>query len=380
MLVSQETEGILISSNLRHPYRGLPSYQFWSSSVAQTPGAELDPVVHPRFTIGRDDRVAAAGSCFAQHIARYLRRDGFRFLETEDPLALGGSMVSARFGNIYTVRQLHQLLLRAYGLLHPLDRAWLREDGKFIDPFRPQIFAEGFANREDVEQNRSQHLKAVRQMFEQCDVFLFTLGLTECWLSPDGMALPVPPGVVATEADCETYRFHNLTISEMHNDLLGFLRDFRDINPAGRIILTVSPVPIVATYEDRHVLVSNTYSKSALRVIAEEGRRAYGFVEYFPGYEIVTAPSVGFGYFEADLRSVSEAGLEHVMRVFSEHFLSHRLADKSFTTLPADEPSNPIVELSTKLSPEREAELLASAAELHDIPCDEELLDQAGDI
>ena len=365
------------SSKLSHPYRGLPSYHFWSSSVSQTPGAELDPVIHPRFTIGRDEKVAAAGSCFAQHIARYIRRDGFRFLETEEPLAPGSSTVSARFGNIYTVRQLHQLLLRAYGLLRPVGRAWLREDGKFIDPFRPQIFAEGFASREDVEQSRIQHLKAVRQMFEQCDIFLFTLGLTECWLSSDGIAYPVPPGVVAIEADEEEYRFHNLTVSEMHNDLLGFLGDFRDINPTGRIILTVSPVPIVATYEDRHVLVSNTYSKSALRVVAEEGRRACGFVEYFPGYEIVTAPSLGFGYFEADLRSVSEVGLEHVMRVFFRHFLSDSPADKSQAKLPTSGTSE---KLATNLSPEREAELLASAAALHDSLCDEELLDQAGDI
>ena len=365
------------SSKLSHPYRGLPSYHFWSSSVSQTAGAELDPVIHPRFTIGRDEKVAAAGSCFAQHIARYIRRDGFRFLETEEPLAPGSSTVSARFGNIYTVRQLHQLLLRAYGLLRPVGRAWLREDGKFIDPFRPQIFAEGFASREDVEQSRIQHLKAVRQMFEQCDIFLFTLGLTECWLSSDGIAYPVPPGVVAIETEEGDYRFHNLTVSEMHNDLLGFLGDFRDINPTGRIILTVSPVPIVATYEDRHVLVSNTYSKSALRVVAEEGRRACGFVEYFPGYEIVTAPSLGYGYFEADLRSVSEVGLEHVMRVFSRHFLSDSPADKSQAKLPTSGTSE---KLATNLSPEREAELLASAAALHDSLCDEELLDQAGDI
>jgi hypothetical protein len=358
----------LTSSDLRNPYLGLPTYRFWASSVAGTPGAEIDPVVPPRFTIGRNDPVAVAGSCFAQHIGPRLKRDGFRFLEAETPV-----------GNIYTVRQLHQLLLRAYGLLRPVDHAWRRDDGRFIDPFRPRIFPEGFADREAVERSRMQHLRAVRQMFEQCAVFVFTLGLTECWLSADGTALPVPPGVVATAADSETYRFHNFTVGEMRVDLAEFLRDFRDINATGRVILTVSPVPIVATYEDRHVLVSNTYSKSALRVIAEEGRESHGFVEYFPAYEIVTAPSVGFRYFEADLRRVSEAGLEHVMRVFARHFLTDGASGESVAR-PRREVPAPAVEPPIKISAAREAELLASASRLHNTICDEDLLEQTGNL
>jgi len=48
-----------------HPYVGLPYYQFWNRSVSVIEPHLVDPVTHPRFTIGRDARVATAGSCFA---------------------------------------------------------------------------------------------------------------------------------------------------------------------------------------------------------------------------------------------------------------------------------------------------------------------------
>ena len=39
-------------------------------------------------------------------------------------------LFSARFGNIYTARQLVQLFERAYGRFQPLDRSWQRPDGR----------------------------------------------------------------------------------------------------------------------------------------------------------------------------------------------------------------------------------------------------------
>ena len=60
-----------------HPYRGLPQDQFWSSGVAPVAAEALDPLRAPRFTFSPGDPVAAAGSCFAQHIARHLQKEGY---------------------------------------------------------------------------------------------------------------------------------------------------------------------------------------------------------------------------------------------------------------------------------------------------------------
>ena len=62
----------------------------------------------------------------------------------------------------------------------------------------------------------------------------------------------------------------NARVGDVRDDMLTFLERLFAVNPAARVILTVSPVPLIATYADRHVLVSNTYSKAALRAAAEE--------------------------------------------------------------------------------------------------------------
>jgi hypothetical protein len=345
-----------------HPYRGLPQDQFWSTSVAAIEAADLDPVRAARFTFSPADPVATAGSCFAQHIARYLQQSGYDYLQTETPIAPTEPLFSARYGNIYTVRQLHQLMLGAYGLHRPATRAWRRQDGRYIDPLRPQLYPAGFASADDVLQARQTHLTALRRVFQDCKVFIFTLGLTEAWLAPDGTALPVPPGVLGAETPEGDATFHNFTTAEMRQDMDKFLADLHAVNNSVRVILTVSPVPLVATYLDRNVLVSNAYSKAALRVVAEEATNAHANVDYFPSYEIITAPQAGGRYFEADLRSITQAGIDHVMRVFAAHTMRSDAAPLEETPEPRIVPSD---------------EARAQYAALADVLCDEELLDQA---
>jgi hypothetical protein len=326
---------------------------------------EFDPVASSPSKISPHDAVAAAGSCFAQHIAKYLVASGFNYIREESSQNPDEPVFSARYGNIYTVRQLSQLLRRAYGLHRPVDSAWLRNDGRFVDPFRPQLFPNGFETGDAVKAARLQHLKAVRSVFEKCDFFIFALGLTESWLAEDGTALLVPPGVVAEQAD-GTYTFHNFTVAEMCDDMNEFLGSLSKVNPRVRVILTVSPVPLVATFENRHVLVSNTYSKSALRVVAEETIRKHAHVSYFPSYELITSPVARFDYFEADLRSVSNTGVSRVMELFSQHFLSDASQNQTLSATNKKPPSDIVIDQET----------MRRFESIHQIICDEELLDQ----
>jgi hypothetical protein len=312
--------------NMSNPYADLPDFAFWRRAVSRIDAAAFDPITEVPFGIAQSDRVATAGSCFAQHISRTLAKEGFNFLVTEaGPQSAGAvdqnyGVFPARFGNIYTVRQLLQLFQRAYGLFAPVDRAWLRSDGKFVDPFRPQIQDAGFETPELLEADREAHLVAVQEMFETCDVFIFTLGLTEAWISrEDGAVFPLAAGVVADGSG--EYGFENFSIESMVSDLTRFFGMLRDVNPEVRAILTVSPVPLIATFEPRHVLVSTTYSKSALRVVAEIAARSLEDIAYFPSYEIITGPQARGRYYADDLRDVTPEGVAHVMSVFKRHYL-----------------------------------------------------------
>ncbi len=325
-----------------HPYKTLPEHCFWRQSVAKPPFDEVDPVVRPKFLISRRDRVATAGSCFAQHIARHLAASGFHYLVTETPHPLvsrcdvasyGYGVFTARYGNVYTPRQLIQLLRRAYGQFMPVDDVWLRDDGRLIDPFRPQIQPNGFASPGEYHADRRQHFAAIRRAISSLDVFVFTLGLTETWVSRvDGAAYPLCPGVAGGEFDETRHAFVNLSVQEVVADTEAAIDFVRAVNPAARVILTVSPVPLVATAEDRSVLVSTTYSKAVLRVAAEQVSAGRDYVAYFPSFEIITGNHAGGRYFDADLRSVTSDGVAHVMRLFMRHYAG----DKTIASTQVD--------------------------------------------
>ncbi|HEX3663646.1 MAG TPA: GSCFA domain-containing protein [Rhizomicrobium sp.] len=305
-----------------HPYTGLPDHQFWRKSA----GDDLDPVTKS-FTICPDTKVATAGSCFAQHMSRALAANGLNYFVAEKDPGTGGAnygVFSARYGNIYTAKQLVQLFDRAYGKFQPKDTCWRRR-ARFFDPFRPGIEPDGFASVRELRLSRRDHFTAVRQMFQQLDVFVFTLGLTEAWRAKsDGAVFPLAPGVSAGVFNPELHEFVNFGVAEVIQDLNDFLRRLARVNRKARVILTVSPVPLAATFEPAHVLVSTTYSKSVLRVAAEEVARTHRRVTYFPSYEIITGNFNRGRYFGADLRSVTPTGVDHVMRVFLRHFTVDR--------------------------------------------------------
>ena len=270
-------------------------------------------------------------SCFAQHIARHLAAGGFTYFvtETAHPLVAhmaaecGYGMFTARYGNIYTSRQFLQTLKRAYGSFLPQDDAWPTDHGRVLDPYRPRIQPGGFACREELIADRRQHFAAVRCAIEEAHVFVFTLGLTETWVHrSDGAPYPLCPGVAGGSFNEEQHGFVNLGVTDVLADLSETIALIRVRNAGIRFILTVSPVPLVATMEDRSVLASTTYSKSVLRVAAEEIARRHEGVDYFPAYEIVTGNHARGRYFDEGLREVTEAGVSHVMRLFMRHYVA----------------------------------------------------------
>ena len=341
-----------------HPYSRLPDYAYWRRAVAEVAPGEIDPLIDAPFRFGARDQVATAGSCFAQHIGRYLKASGCNYLVTEKPHPFIGAqatdvlnygLYTARYGNIYTSRQLLQLFDRAYGRFTPKENYWREGAAQIIDPFRPQIQPGGFNSVRELDHDRERHFQAVRAAFETLDVFVFTLGLTETWRSrEDGAVFPLCPGVAGGDYSPARHEFVNLSVDEIVADVTAFVERLRSVNRSARVILTVSPVPLVATAEPRHVLVSTVYSKSALRVACETLTRSLKQVAYFPSYEIVAGGYAPIDYFAPDRRSVTQEGVAHVMRVFERHFIKRNAAEEALRgairaltpvrAAPADDP------------------------------------------
>lgn len=329
---------------MTNPYKALPNHHFWRRSISYAEKHEVDPCVAVKFKIGKNDRVVTAGSCFAQHLSKALARNGFNYYVTEsgdglseqERRARNYGIYTARYGNIYTIRQFRQLLDEAFNGTRPVERVWRNSDGMFIDPFRPNIEPSGFDDEQSLVNSREIMLSCVRKMIETGDVLVYTLGLTEAWrCKTDGAVFPIVPGASGGEYDERIHEFVNFGIHEVLEDLEGTMDFARQVNPNLRVILTVSPVPLIATFENQHVLSSTIYSKSVLRVAAEEFVRSRDWAQYFPSYEIIVGNHAMGSYFASDLREVTHSGVAHVMRVVldklvetsSEPYVSHSHMD-----------------------------------------------------
>ena len=310
------------------PYADLPDHRFWRKAVAGVPPFAVDPIIDLPFQIHPQDKVATGGSCFAQHIAHRLQSSGLQYYQAETPPAgmssaeaqtRGYGMYSCRYGNIYTTRQLLQLFDRAFGHFKPSLDWWQRPDGRYVDPFRPRIEPDGFAT------------------FETMDVFLFTFGLTESWVHrEDGAVLQLAPGVAGGEWDESKYVFWNARASEVASDYLLFVDKLRAVNPDVRLIVSVSPVPIIATYMPRHALVSNSASKSTLRVACDEVVAQRPEIAYFPSYDLVSFGPNAARYYKDSLRELNGVGLSAVMRAFFDHFTAKEAKGNAVRALRID--------------------------------------------
>lgn len=316
---------------MKSPYQGLPARQFWKLAIPDRVDA-IEGMYEKRFSIA-GKRIATAGSCFAQEIARELRKKGYTVVDREpspNTVSIRGeieqeygyALYSARHGNIYTVRQLLQLSQEAFGLLSPLVEEYVWErDGRYFDALRPSVEPDGLPTVEEVVAQRRDHIRRFRQVLLETDVFIFTFGLTETWANTrSGLVYPTAPGTIAGTYREDEYGLLNLSFSDVYKDFIEFRRLVRERNPGIKFIVTVSPVPLTATASDAHVLVATVRSKSVLRAVAAQLYDELQDVDYFPSYELFSTPFLGPSLFKENKRSVSRNGVAAVMRVFfSQH-------------------------------------------------------------
>lgn len=379
------------------PYTTRPDHCFWRREVANVKPSLVSPFINPKFKLDPETKVGTAGSCFAQNISRYMSKHDFNYFVVEkapkafqyysDEIVRGMNygVYSARYGNIYTTRQLKQLLQECFEGRTPMEPVWRRGD-RFVDPLRPTINPSGALRESDVVESRRSHMDAVRRLFTELDVFVFTLGLTEGWQSNlDGTVLPVVPGTKAGgEFDESRYTFFNQAYPEVLSDLEAAWGIIKKVNPNARMILTVSPVPLVATMEDQSVLTSTGYSKATLRAVAGDMEKQHDDVSYFPSYEIITGAFNRGAYFAEDLRSVREEGVRHAMRVFFQSFTdlpTQKLAPQKDGILTDVEPGSIVLGAPVQLDSDGEetAETQQSARDPEDdfvdLVCEELLND-----
>lgn len=151
------------------------------------------------------------------------------------------------------------------------------------------------------------------------DATIITLGLAECWFDRQtGRYLNRTPPFGLATSQPGRFEFRRLGVGE---SLALLAPAFDRLAAAGmKTIVSVSPVPLSTTFTADDAMVADTYSKSVLRVCADELARSYANVDYFPSFEIVR--SGGAWAYEDDGVHVTNDVVTRITRWMVEAYAS----------------------------------------------------------
>lgn len=244
--------------------------------------------------IDRKTRITAFGSCFAENISKWLTERNYSVLTEEEE----SKSYVVRFGegmvNSFVIRQ--QL-------------EWAFENKIYDEELWHDYEARAFGYDEEVRQE-------TLGIFNQTDLFIITFGLSEIWYDEvtGGVFWRAVP---RQHYDKARHKFRIASAEENKENLRAIYQMIRKYRPESKIIFTLSPIPLVATFRNNSCITSNSVSKANLRVAIDEVYREFtgdGVLFYWPSYEIVMDVFPDRWIF--DRRHVKKPILEFVMKLF----------------------------------------------------------------
>lgn len=284
------------------------------------------PAVTPSFRIKKSDRLFAIGSCFARGIEASLKGRGFQMESAATDFdqfeVIGNRKVTALgFTNKYTTFAMLNELTWALqpGSVFPEDSLVDLDAERCIDPhINPTL---KMVNRSGTLERRRVITEVTRRI-RDCRVIFLTLGLVETWYDTQAKVfLNSTPNKEMQDLFPKRYEFASTNYLQ-NMDNLERLHELLTAHghPDVHIIVTTSPVPLMATFTNQDVVVANTYSKSTLRAVAQDWAASHDNVQYFPSYEVVMNSDRKVSW-EDDLRHVSGGVTKHIMDVFMNSFV-----------------------------------------------------------
>jgi hypothetical protein len=250
--------------------------------------------------ISSETRIAAFGSCFAEEISKWLAQRDFSILTRKD----------GAYANAYVVR-FGEGMVNTFALRQQFE--WAFESRRFEGELWHGYDARAFGYDEEVR-------AATRSVFDQTDLFVITLGLSEVWYDEitGGVFWRAVP---RDKYDPTRHKFRVSSVEENRDNIRAIYNLIRTYRPEAKVVFTLSPIPLVATFRPVSSLTANSVSKAILRAALDEILREIqheGHAFYWPSYEIVM--DVFDRRWLRDRRHVRPEILAFVMTLFEAHW------------------------------------------------------------
>ncbi|RFC36365.1 MAG: GSCFA family protein [Candidatus Nitrotoga sp. LAW] len=247
--------------------------------------------------LARGDNVVTLGSCFAAELRYFLNEAG---------LASDSFWVPSGLNN-------------TYALLDFI--SWCATGKQTEKGFRYERTPDGTLKDWTPTHEREEYLDKLRT----AGAIVFTIGLAEVWEdSHTGQVFW--RGIPELIFDEGRHRFRITTVDENRKNIRQIIDLIRKINGTVPIVLTLSPVPLKATFQNVSCMTADCVSKSILRVaIAEIMQENRPDIFYWPSFEIVKwggchLPYPVYGTDDAVVRHVSRYVVMHILFEFVRYF------------------------------------------------------------
>jgi tetratricopeptide (TPR) repeat protein len=165
------------------------------------------------------------------------------------------------------------------------------------------------------------------QIIRNSDVFILTLGVAPAFFDRTTGDFVLPrPSALNSRVLAEKYQFRTTSVKENVDNVLYLIEFIRKISPDMKIVVTVSPVPLLASFEYESAVQADCLSKSTMRLVAHEvvNNSKLSNILYWPSFEVFRwAGSNASDYYAADDGAawhVSEEKVAGTIRAFVEMF------------------------------------------------------------
>jgi GSCFA family len=292
----------------------------WNNIVKRFDSDLMSVIPAPKLKLSASDRFFCIGSCFVRNIELELIYRDISVLSKRIicPKEEFGHRPTGMVTKYTTASMLNEL---KWAVSPPRPQDVLVEtNGGWIDFQLHTVFP---VSIERGIERRRYLMEDYFARLRQADVLIITLGYVETWLdTATGFYLNMAPSPIEVRKHPGRFQLERTDAATNLKHLIQIREALSDLSPECQIVITVSPVPMNATFWGEDVLVANSYSKATLRTAAQAFADAFSNVEYFPSYELVIL-SRRQAAFKDDCVHVTDACVERVI----DAFISSHLGD-----------------------------------------------------
>lgn len=246
----------------------------------------------PKF-ISKTTRFFTMGSCFARNLARSLQKSGYMAAHMEISEYINTTFANRVFVDWLSGAEIDDAIRERIAELLP--SGWSKE------------------NTLDV--------------IKGANVFILTLGVAPAFFDRATGDFVLPrPSALNSRVLAEKYRYRTTSVQENVDNVLYLINFVRSISPDIKIVVTVSPVPLVASFEYESAVQADCLSKSTMRLVAHEvvNNSNIENILYWPSFEVFRwAGSNASNFYAADDGAawhVSEEKVGGTIKAFVDMF------------------------------------------------------------